>query len=100
MTRVLITGVTGQDGHLLAQALLREGVEVFGLARRADADVPQGTQVLLGDLIFHNAGVAILRKIQLARRRCPPSKDTVSRAVCAHAGADRMAVLFELTVCA
>ena len=53
MTRALITGVTGQDGYLLAEQLLREGIEVYGLARRADADVPPGTRVLVGDLLDH-----------------------------------------------
>jgi GDPmannose 4,6-dehydratase len=51
MTRALVTGVTGQDGYLLAEQLLAEGAEVFGLARRADADVPAGTRVLVGDLL-------------------------------------------------
>jgi GDPmannose 4,6-dehydratase len=50
MTRALVTGVTGQDGYLLAEQLLSEGAEVFGLARREDADVPTGTHVLTGDL--------------------------------------------------
>jgi GDPmannose 4,6-dehydratase len=50
VTRALVTGVTGQDGYLLAEQLLREGTEVFGLARRADADVPAGVRVLVGDL--------------------------------------------------
>jgi GDPmannose 4,6-dehydratase len=50
VTRALITGVTGQDGYLLAEQLLREGAAVFGLARTADADVPAGTLVLVGDL--------------------------------------------------
>ena len=51
MTRALVTGVTGQDGYLLAEQLLREGLEVYGLARRAHADVPAGTRVLVGDLL-------------------------------------------------
>jgi GDPmannose 4,6-dehydratase len=51
MTRALITGVTGQDGYLLAGQLLAEGVEVFGLARSADPDVPGGVRVLVGDLV-------------------------------------------------
>ncbi len=51
MTRALVTGVTGQDGYLLAEQLLSEGAEVFGLARRADAAVPAGTHVLIGDLL-------------------------------------------------
>lgn len=35
MARVLITGVTGQDGSYLAEALLRAGDEVHGLVRQA-----------------------------------------------------------------
>ncbi len=34
MDRALITGVTGQDGSYLADLLLGEGVEVYGLVRR------------------------------------------------------------------
>jgi GDPmannose 4,6-dehydratase len=34
MTRALITGITGQDGILLAQNLLERGVEVIGFGRR------------------------------------------------------------------
>jgi GDPmannose 4,6-dehydratase len=34
MTRALITGITGQDGVLLAQNLLERGYEVVGFARR------------------------------------------------------------------
>jgi GDPmannose 4,6-dehydratase len=51
VTRALVTGVTGQDGYLLAERLVAEGIEVFGLARRADSDVPAGTRVLPGDLL-------------------------------------------------
>jgi GDPmannose 4,6-dehydratase len=50
VTRALVTGVTGQDGYLLAQQLVEEGLEVFGLARRADGDVPDGVSVLVGEL--------------------------------------------------
>jgi GDPmannose 4,6-dehydratase len=50
VTRALITGITGQDGYLLAEQLLSEGAQVFGLARSADADVPAGARVLVGDL--------------------------------------------------
>lgn len=32
--RALITGITGQDGSYLAELLLKEGYEVFGLVRR------------------------------------------------------------------
>ena len=35
--RALITGITGQDGSYLAELLLSEGYEVFGLVRRLSA---------------------------------------------------------------
>ncbi len=35
--RALITGVTGQDGSYLAEALLAKGYEVFGMVRRASS---------------------------------------------------------------
>lgn len=37
MVRVLITGITGQDGGYLAERMLAEGAEVHGLVHRADA---------------------------------------------------------------
>jgi GDPmannose 4,6-dehydratase len=36
--RALITGVTGQDGSYLAEMLLDEGYEVFGMVRRASTE--------------------------------------------------------------
>ena len=33
--RALITGITGQDGSYLAELLLDEGYEVFGMVRRS-----------------------------------------------------------------
>jgi GDPmannose 4,6-dehydratase len=35
--RALITGITGQDGSYLAELLLKEGYEVFGMVRRSSA---------------------------------------------------------------
>jgi GDPmannose 4,6-dehydratase len=39
MTRVLITGVSGQDGSYLVDRLLAEGNEVHGLVRSGDSEV-------------------------------------------------------------
>jgi len=38
MRRALITGIGGQDGSLLAELLLGEGYEVYGVARRSSAE--------------------------------------------------------------
>jgi len=64
VTRALVTGVTGQDGYLLTEQLLREGREVYGLARRADADVPAGTRVVVGDLLDHGSLEAAVAEAQ------------------------------------
>ncbi len=36
--RALVTGIAGQDGSLLAELLLSEGYEVFGIVRRATSE--------------------------------------------------------------
>ena len=41
MKRALITGITGQDGSYLAEHLLKEGYEVWGLVRRSSHDPMQ-----------------------------------------------------------
>jgi GDPmannose 4,6-dehydratase len=38
--RALITGIGGQDGSLLAELLLEQGYEVYGIVRRAGASYP------------------------------------------------------------
>ncbi len=40
MKKVLITGITGQDGSYLAELLLREGYEVHGIVRRVALEDP------------------------------------------------------------
>ncbi|MBP9869852.1 GDP-mannose 4,6-dehydratase, partial [Patescibacteria group bacterium] len=52
MKKALITGVAGQDGSYLAELLLSEGMEVFGIVK-SGADlkyVPSGVEVFSGDL--------------------------------------------------
>ena len=36
--RVLITGITGQDGSYLADFLLGKGYEVYGMVRRSSVE--------------------------------------------------------------
>ncbi len=39
MKKVLITGITGQDGSYLAEFLLEKGYEVHGITRRASISI-------------------------------------------------------------
>jgi len=48
--RVLVTGVTGQDGSWLAEQLLAEGDRVFGLVRPGSRSTIPGLTILEGDL--------------------------------------------------
>lgn len=41
MKRVLITGITGQDGSYLTEFLLSKGYEVHGIVRRVAIEDPE-----------------------------------------------------------
>jgi GDPmannose 4,6-dehydratase len=64
--RVLVTGVTGMDGSHLAEQLLADGHEVYGLVRgqRTPSCVPDGLNVLRGDLGDQTSLIAALRTAQ------------------------------------
>jgi GDPmannose 4,6-dehydratase len=56
--RVLITGITGQDGSYLAELLLEKGYQVYGLVRRASTEnferiehLRERLQLVQGDLL-------------------------------------------------
>ena len=62
MKRALITGITGQDGSYLAELLLSEGYEVYGLVRRSStlnfdriAHIQDRLRLLPGDLLDQNS---------------------------------------------
>jgi GDPmannose 4,6-dehydratase len=65
--RALITGIGGQDGSLLAEFLLGQGYEVFGVVRRSVSDYPNLTsireriEVLQADLLDQLSLVNALR---------------------------------------
>lgn len=70
MTRVLITGITGQDGSYLVDRLIDEGAEIWGLVRPGDADasqvrgeVPRG-QLLEADLADPAAVAAAVGRVR------------------------------------
>ncbi|MCL2346765.1 MAG: GDP-mannose 4,6-dehydratase [Planctomycetaceae bacterium] len=48
MERILITGITGQDGAYLARYLLTKGYEVHGIRRRSSIENTERLELLLG----------------------------------------------------
>ncbi|MEV0198365.1 GDP-mannose 4,6-dehydratase [Nonomuraea sp. NPDC050691] len=69
--RALITGITGQDGSYLAEHLLREGYEVWGLARgQANPRVSRmrkllaDVQVVRGDLLDQGSLISAVERVQ------------------------------------
>ena len=71
--RALITGITGQDGSYLAELLLENGYEVFGLTRRLSADNYWRIQHLLdrltlipGDLLDQLSLIRVLERTRPA----------------------------------
>jgi GDPmannose 4,6-dehydratase len=71
MKRVLITGITGQDGSYLAELLLKKGYEVYGLFRRkskmdyGDAEhLRDSVQFIYGDMID---GYSLIHALETAQ---------------------------------
>jgi GDPmannose 4,6-dehydratase len=65
--RALITGITGQDGSYLAELLLDEGYEVFGMVRRASTEnfdrithLTDRVTLVQGDLLDQFSLVSVL----------------------------------------
>jgi GDPmannose 4,6-dehydratase len=66
--RALITGVTGQDGSYLAELLLEEGYEVFGMVRRASTEnferiehLARRITLVQGDLLDQLSLISVLQ---------------------------------------
>lgn len=69
--RALITGVTGQDGSYLAEFLLQQGYEVFGMVRRASVEKFERIEhltkdnkitLLQGDLLDQSSMVSAIKE--------------------------------------
>ncbi len=58
--RILITGVTGQDGSYLAELLLEQGHEVFGLKRRTSLFNTQRIDHIYKDSHLHEKGLRLI----------------------------------------
>ena len=53
MKKALITGVTGQDGSYLAELLLEQQYEVYGMIRRSSVDYRERIAHIEGHPHFH-----------------------------------------------
>jgi len=69
--RALITGITGQDGSYLAELLLDQGYEVFGLTRRLSAEnywridhLRDKLTLIPGDLLDQLSLIRVLERTQ------------------------------------
>jgi GDPmannose 4,6-dehydratase len=69
--RALITGITGQDGSYLADLLIEEGYEVFGMVRRASTEnferlshIIDRITLVQGDLLDQFSLVSVLEAAQ------------------------------------
>ena len=58
MKKVLITGITGQDGSYLAEMLLEKGYEVHGLKRRLSADNNYRISKIINDVKLHTGDLS------------------------------------------
>jgi GDPmannose 4,6-dehydratase len=72
--RALITGITGQDGSYLAEFLLGQGYEVFGLVRRTSTvnfsrieHIQDRINLISGDMLDQTS-------LQLALAECQPNE--------------------------
>jgi GDPmannose 4,6-dehydratase len=69
--RALITGVTGQDGSYLAELLLEQGYEVFGMVRRASTEnferiehIKDKVKLVQGDLLDQLSIITLVEEIK------------------------------------
>ncbi len=70
--RALITGITGQDGSYLAEFLLRQGYEVYGVVQRSSVSTAERIQHLLDKITFIQADLLDQTSlIDAIRQACP-----------------------------
>jgi GDPmannose 4,6-dehydratase len=69
--RALITGITGQDGSYLAELLLEQGYEVFGVVRRASTEnfariehLRSRVDLVQADLLDQLSLITVLQRLQ------------------------------------
>lgn len=74
MKRALVTGISGQDGTYLAQLLLTEGYEVFGLVREPDNPALSAVTGLLDGVSFVTGDLTDVGSLLRAIEDCRPTE--------------------------
>jgi GDPmannose 4,6-dehydratase len=72
--RALITGIGGQDGSLLAELLLDEGYEVFGVVRRAPSERYENLEGIRSRIELIQADLLDQLSLVSALRACAPEE--------------------------
>ncbi|HUB07832.1 MAG TPA: GDP-mannose 4,6-dehydratase [Myxococcales bacterium] len=72
--RALITGITGQDGSYLAELLLAEGYEVYGVVRRSSTETFERIAHLRDRLILLQADLLDQASVIRALQRAEPAE--------------------------
>lgn len=72
--RVLITGITGQDGSYLAEFLLGKGYEVHGLMRRTSTQGTHRIEGILEELKLHTGDLCDQVSLERALLRSDPDE--------------------------
>jgi GDPmannose 4,6-dehydratase len=72
--RALVTGIAGQDGSYLAELLLAEGYEVFGVTRTGSADGYTNLDAIRDELNLVEADLLDKRSLVEALRSCEPDE--------------------------
>jgi GDPmannose 4,6-dehydratase len=72
--RALITGIGGQDGSLLAELLLDEGYEVYGVVRRAPSERYENLEPIRSRIELLQADLLDQLSLVSALRACAPEE--------------------------
>ncbi len=74
MKRVLITGITGQDGSYLAEFLLKKDYQVFGLARFSRTGSFENIRTILPDIKLYDADLIEYTSLVKIIEQCRPDE--------------------------
>lgn len=74
MKKALITGITGQDGSYLADYLLTQGYEVYGMIRRSSTVAYERIQHLVDDITLLNADILDQTSLMDIMEQCRPDE--------------------------